>query len=186
MLIERQLRVRHGDTLKQRGQIGLKIGLEARPVAIDVTRHKPPQAPVGQNAEVAAATVEIPFDLLGRIFAPAADPERAIEAYVPGLGVGHHGRVEPEIRVGRAGMQSVFEFGIGREERVVRFAPLQTGLVDDVPAEDFKNRLNEFLFQPGFVAVARHPALLVLPECEELSGRFDGIGMRLLPLGLKW
>jgi hypothetical protein len=120
--LELELGLRRDDALDQRRQIDFKIGLESRAAALDVAGNEPPQPAVGQDAEIASAAVQIPFDLLRGVFTLAADLLRPVEADMPGLGVGDDSGMQPEIRIAAPGHDRIAELAVAGEQGVVGLA----------------------------------------------------------------
>ena len=116
-------------------KIDFKIGLEARLARPSTLGHQPPKPAIRKDAVVPQAVIEIPFDLLGRIFPLGADPRRPVKAYVPGFRVGDRGGMRPEIRVCASSAERRVQIVIAQKQRVVRFAAIEISLIFQVPAK---------------------------------------------------
>src|SRR5262249_10918481 len=151
-------------TVEKLCEIDLQICLEPTLLRAISARDKAPELPIGEDGKIQTAAVQIPLDLLRRIFPAAADAGWTVQADVPGLGVGERDRKVPELRFSAAGSKGAIEGRVVQEKGIVRLAALQVCLVLERPAEVAKHRLNERFFEPLLVAVPLHPVFLDLPK----------------------
>src|SRR5262249_13858665 len=77
-------------------QIDFKVSLEARLSRTKNSRHQPPKATICQDAVIPQAVIEIPFDLLRRIFSLTTIPRWPVETYMPCLCVSYCSCMRPE------------------------------------------------------------------------------------------
>ncbi len=143
--------------IEQPGKVGLQVRLKPGLPGRELPWDQPPQPAVGEDGVGEPATVEIPFNLLGRVLALVADAGRPVEVDMPGLGVGEDRRVVPELGSLAAGFERGVERRIVEEERVVRLASLEPGLVLELPAERPEHRLDKRFLEALLVAVVLDP-----------------------------
>jgi len=108
--------------------------------------------------------IEIPFDLLRRIFAIGAFANGTVKADVPGFSVCDRGGMRPEGWAGASGVQGGMEIVIREKQRVVRLAAIQLCLILQMPAETRENRLDEFFFQTSFISIECHARTFHTPK----------------------
>jgi hypothetical protein len=173
-----------GQLIQQGGEVAFQIGLETPLFGAVLARDQPPQPAVGQDGEREPAAVEIPFDLFGRVFAPAGRPAAAVEADVPGLGVGQQRGVVPKRRLGAAGLKRAVQVGVVPEEGVIRLTPLEIRLVLEPPAERAQHGLEERFFQTLLVPILVHPLPLYGPKFNDFVQGRRGSRAEVLPFRL--
>ena len=171
-------------SVEQPGYVNLQVGLETGLPGRKLTRDQSPQPPIGEDCVAKSAPIEVPLDLLRWILALGPDAHRPVKVDVPGLRVSQDGRVLPKLgRLSTGGKGGV----LGRvveEERVVRPAPPEPGLVDQLPPEDLEQWLNEGLFKARLAAVLLDAVAFLLPEIGNSVQGSVGFSPQLGPLRL--